>query len=307
MTAKASQMNDAVMFLDKLRKQKCDLLSHLLHNSNRSNIVCGRQRVGKTTLLKSFVDAYKFSTCILELQATEDSSFAAIEKSLQDYLLLQGGSGKLNSLVKLLAQLNEQRRQFVVVIDDAGKLEPGLMAKLLILAEQYQCLKMVFSLNNEELKQKKLTDPEIERCHIITLPVLSETQCAKFFPDNSVQTGSCYESFIRTLKIQALFYNTGGMPGNILTAINGASKFSITRQYKYFLIAAVIIMVTYSAMFYSLLGQADREPGNEKISIELDLERKIRSPVLNMTNEQFDAGDKMNISQTYKSQSTENN
>jgi len=81
-----------------------------------------------------------------------------------------------------------QAEKLILIIDDAGKLMPGLLARIIGFALEHPALNIVFALTPDDLFIKTRTDHVIDDCYFIEIPPLSESNAvifALFLPTKS--------------------------------------------------------------------------------------------------------------------------
>jgi len=150
------------------RKQKLDLLLHLLANIQDILVVRGEEGVGKTTLLTAAVKRKIPSCDILLLNAELSLSFESIQ-----YELLQFINEKYQldsrSIADVLLTYAKQDEKLVLIIDDAGLLITGLINALVNYSKEYPALKLVLSVTPQDWLLKEKTENLKENCHFIDL------------------------------------------------------------------------------------------------------------------------------------------
>lgn len=218
-----AQANTAAhSLITKERKQKFDLLLHLLSNLTQSLVVCGPEGIGKTTLLKILLERKTESWRYCVVQDNANLSFEAIQDQLAK-TIIQGRS--VQSLSTALELYESEHRQVILIVDNAGELVPGLISAIIQYAAANPVLRVVFALTHEELQVKRGSDRVIDDCHIIEIPPLSEKQCGDFLqylltkPPANLLFKEISESMVAHI-----YQGTHGVPGRIIDELSGAKQ-----------------------------------------------------------------------------------
>lgn len=205
--------------ITKERTQKLDLLIHLLANLPHSLIVCGPQGIGKTTLLTVLQEHRTGMWQYCLLQGNADLSFEAVQRQLAQTI------SREQALAITFARYQEQHKQLILIIDNAGELVPGLIAAVIQYAMANPALKVIFALTHDELQVKRGTDRAVDDCHIIEIPTLSEKQCGDFLQHLSIKPNS--NLAFKTISdgmIAHIYRETHGVPGRIIAEVSGLSN-----------------------------------------------------------------------------------
>ncbi len=205
------QANKAAQSLiTKERTQKLDLLIHLLSNLTQALVVCGPEGIGKTTLLKVLQARKTESRRYCLIQGNADVSF----ESVYDQLF----KAQLGKSV----QYEDQHKQVVLIIDNAGELVPGLITAIIQYAAANPVLRVIFALTHDELQMKRGSDRAIDDCHIVEIPPLSERQCGDFLQHlSTLPYANLSFTAISDNMIAHIYRETHGVPGRIIAAISG--------------------------------------------------------------------------------------
>jgi DamX protein len=226
------------------RSDKLDLLQHLTANLARTVIVCGPEGVGKTRLLTHFQGLFTESSLLCALKGESQISFEKIQGLLSETITQKIPGYQAMSLASALEKLPNQDSFVLLLIDDAGKLAPGVMGRIISYAEQYPALRIVFAMTHSDLFLKNGTDPAIDDCYQIEIPPLTELQCADFLeylstlPNPRIDFNAINEVFVADL-----YRESHGIPGKILDKLpqpNNAKKLDYSSP---ILIGAVIALV----------------------------------------------------------------
>ena len=224
------QENTAVhCLISKERTQKLDLLIHLLSNLTQALVVCGPEGIGKTKLLTVLQERKTESWRYCLIQGNTDLSFEAIQSHLGKFFQL------------LSTAYEDQHKQVILIVDDAGELVPGLIATIIQYAEANPALRVIFALTHDELQMKRGSDRVIDNCHIIEIPPLSEKQCGDFL--QHLSTKSSVNLSLKEISenmIAHIYRETHGIPGRIIAELSGLAGAKQGRQLKWILVMAVI-------------------------------------------------------------------
>jgi DamX protein len=199
------------------RSQKLDLLIHLISNLVQPIIVCGPHGIGKTTLLNRLVEKITADCLCCYVKSANHLTFESIQNQLTQFLSQSTVKTESFSLPALLQRLEKQHQKLVLILDEAGGLEPGLINRLAHYAEDNPALRIVFALTQDELYVKNTTDNTVEDCHFVELPPLSEKQCMEFLQNLSGKPGAAlpFQAITETM-VADLYRETHGIPGLIV-------------------------------------------------------------------------------------------
>lgn len=244
MNAKIKTPASGYSLITKERTQKLDLLQHLVVNIARAIVVCGPEGVGKTRLLRYFQESSADSCVFCSLNGDSRLSYEQVLDLLKQALSEKLPNFKIPTLSKLSEGLVSQNIKVVLVIDEAGKLAPGLIESLIAYANGQPALRCILVLTHSELYLKNSTDPAIEDCYQIEIPPLSEKQCGEFLeylstlPNPRIQFSSINEA-----SVAELYRETHGIPGNILNYLPHPERAKSADYGKSVLIVAVIVLI----------------------------------------------------------------
>ncbi|MBK8817213.1 MAG: AAA family ATPase [Methylococcaceae bacterium] len=244
MNAKIKTPASGYSLITKERTQKLDLLQHLVVNIARAIVVCGPEGVGKSRLLKYFQEMSADSNIFCSINGDSRLSYEQVLDMLKQALVDKMPNLKIPPLSKLSEGLTGQNIKVVLVIDEAGKLAPGLIESLIAYANGQPALRCILVLTHSELYLKNSTDPAIEDCYQIEIPPLSEKQCGEFLeylstlPNSRVQFSSINET-----SVAELYRETHGIPGNILKYLPHPERGKTVDYGKPVLILAVIVLI----------------------------------------------------------------
>jgi len=222
------------------RKQKLDLLLHLLTNIQDTLIVRGEVGSGKTALLASAAKRIVPGCDILLVNAELSLSFESIQ-----YELLQFINEKYQldnrSIADVLLTYDKQDEKVVLIIDDAGVLITGLINALVNYSKEYPALKLVFSVTPQDLLLKEKTDNLKENCHFIDLLNLDLKQSSEYV-QQLITSGSGSYSEAKSDLFADIFQETKGNLGKINSYIKSSeSKPLSSRAILFLLVISVAI------------------------------------------------------------------
>nr|WP_305909229.1 ATP-binding protein [Methylomarinum sp. Ch1-1]MDP4522126.1 ATP-binding protein [Methylomarinum sp. Ch1-1] len=225
--ASASQSKSSTLSLITLeRAQKLDLLIHLISNLNQSLVVCGPQGIGKTKLLETLAEHNNERWPICLLNATSSLSFERIVEQFNVQLAKLDAQFSGTDLSANLSRYQKSNRKVVLIIDDAGRLVPGLVSSLIQYANAHGCLRLVLALTHDELHVKSSSDSLINDCHFIEIPPLSKKQCMTFLQNLSAQPGAAISfNAVTEVLVDNLYGETHGIPGRIVAELPRLSNY----------------------------------------------------------------------------------
>jgi DamX protein len=244
LNAKIKTPASGYSLITKERTQKLDLLQHLVVNIARAIVVCGPEGVGKSRLLKYFQETSADSYIFCSINGDSRLSYEQVLDLLKQALVDKMPNLKIPPLSKLSEGLTGQNIKVVLIIDEAGKLSPGLIEGLIAYANGQPALRLILVLTHSELYLKNSTDPTIEDCYQIEIPPLSEKQCGEFLeylstlPNPRVQFSSINET-----SVADLYRETHGIPGNILKSLPHPERDKKVDYGKPVLILSVIVLI----------------------------------------------------------------
>lgn len=210
--------------ISKERMQKLELLIHLTSNLTQPLILAGPEGIGKTTLLKVFqqrkIESWRY--CLVSGSA--DLSFEAIQGQLAQIIKQDKTDTPASSLAMAFEQYENQHKQIVLIIDNAGELVPGLITTIIRYAAANPVLRVIFALTHDELQVKQGSDRAVDDCHIVEVPHLSEKQCSEFLQhlatkpaaNGSVKASAPVGNAISESMIESIYQKTNGIPGRIV-------------------------------------------------------------------------------------------
>lgn len=263
----ANQINTAVhSLITKERMQKLDLLIHLLSNLTQALVVCGPEGIGKTTLLdllqKRKSDIWRY--CLI--QGNAELSFETIHGQLTRCIK---ADAPVNSLSTAFKQYENQHKQVVLIVDNAGELVPGLIAAIIQYAAANPVLRVVFALTHDELQVKRGSDRIVDDCHVIEIPPLSEKQCGDFLQDLSTKPyANLSFKAIGENMIAHIYRDTHGVPGRIIAEVSGLSGAKSSGKLIWIFVLAVSAVCAIAFGFQWFASSKDKEVASTLIAVE---------------------------------------
>jgi DamX protein len=197
------------------RTRKLELLIHLLTNSRQTLVVCGPEGIGKSTFLTVLQQRKIDSWLYCPVKGTVKLSIETIQKQLIQAIKSDNLPNlTLNALSGAFRELEKQHKKIILMIDEAGKLAPGLINTIIDYAVNNPVLRLVFVLTNDELETKYSSDNALDAGYLIEIPPLSEQQCGHFLQHlaTKFRTPIAFNEIDDTL-IAAVYLETQGIPG----------------------------------------------------------------------------------------------
>jgi DamX protein len=202
------------------RTQKLELLVHLLANLTQSLIICGPEGIGKTTLLKVLQERRIDSWSYCPIQGNADLSFEKIQEYMAKAIAQDKSDRPGQAVATAVGQHESRKRKVILIIDNAGRLVPGLITTIIQYAASNPVLRVVFVLTHDELHIKNRSDRAIDDCYFIEIPPLSEKQCGEFLQHLSTQPWAQISfNAINESMVEAIYRETHGIPGKIIAEL----------------------------------------------------------------------------------------
>ncbi|MCF8006187.1 MAG: hypothetical protein K9K84_02160 [Methylovulum sp.] len=224
------------------RKQKLELLIHLVTHLTEALVICGPSGIGKTTMLQALYERKMSAWRYCPIQGNAELSFENIHEHITKIQKQRGTQGKANKIV--------------VLIDNAGDLVPGLLTSLIQYSWTNPLIRLVFVLTLDELHIKSSTDQLIDECHFIEIPPLSEYQCGEFLQQLSTKSWARLALInINDHMIQTVYKESHGVPGKIIAQIPNLKNTKKTVNSLSILIATVIALTGATIVIQWLSAQ----------------------------------------------------
>ncbi len=166
-------------FLAPERRQKFDLLLHLLANLPRLILISGPDGIGKTTFLHQLKAGALPGWRVCLLEADERLNLETVQQALARALgLREATEAALSAQLQRMESANEV---LVLALDEGGRLLPGVLDAIWRFAARHDALRVVVALRPDDLHVKGGTDRwAVEEAHVIDIPPLSEDQTRAF-------------------------------------------------------------------------------------------------------------------------------
>lgn len=255
------------------RTQKLDLLMHLITNLTQALVVCGPQGIGKTTLLKA-LEEQKLASW--DYYCVQGSLSLTLEK-LQEQLSTETKS-QYDHRTKVFGQFEHHHKKKVLVIDDAGRLEPGLISEIIKYAASHSVLRVVFVLTPDDLYLKNRSDSAIDECCFIEIPPLSEKQCGDFLRYLSAKPWSRISlNGINDSTIKNIYQETHGIPGRIIAEFPSLSGVKKNKNSLFMLIFAVagLVAIALTVQWYSAQTHSIKSETPVAVNQQMDMAQQL--------------------------------
>lgn len=259
------------------RAQKLDLLIHLISNLRQSLVICGPKGIGKTALLDELKVRQHNEWSICTIQAVDSLSFEAVQKKIKGFLVTDYPEYRKQELVAILDRVENQGKKVVVAIDNAGQLVPGLVSSVIQYAAANECLRFVFALTQDEVHLKSSSDSEIDDCHFIEIPPLSESQCGIFLQNLSARPHAAISfSAVNEKLIESVYKKTHGIPGKIISELPKMAHYRVSGSNGRLvgIIAVMLVIIAAANIFiFSEKSESIGEDLNQNHSIIMGAEK----------------------------------
>lgn len=218
--ASAERALDVFTLISQEREQQLDLLKHLLANRQSPIIVCGPAKIGKTRLLKKLQEqpANDYRFCLL----TGDPSlnFELIQAAVAERIQQKDRDKVYQSITHTLDAWAGQGKKLVLILENAGVLNPGLANEIIKWVSEKSALRLIFVLSHDELYLKNITDKILDDCFLIEIPPLSEKQCGDFLRYLLVNRRiNLSVSEINDDVVARIYQQSQGLPGKIIDVL----------------------------------------------------------------------------------------
>lgn len=209
------------------RMQKFDLLSHLAINLARPIVLCGPKSIGKTTFLRLLETRLAPLATVCYIAAVPGMSYERILDGMS-HALNRNDPKTLPSrvdLTDLLETYAQERRNLVLLLDDAGALLPGFLDALWQFASRHSALCLVLSMTSDEALQKSYTDRSaLDEAFLLEIPVLSEDECGLFARQLKGASFGPITDLRRTKAfVKRLYAGSRGIPGKVVEILESSS------------------------------------------------------------------------------------
>jgi DamX protein len=230
--------------ISRERTEKLELLNHLVTNLAHAIVICGPEGIGKTRLLKHFQDTIMETWMFCCVQGDSAINLEKVQELLAETIAKNMPDVKATAFEKIFDRMAGWNLRIILVIDDAGKLAPGVVEKIIAFSYDKPVIRVVFALTHSELYLKNGTDPAIEDCYQIEIPPLTQQQCGEFLEYlSTLHKPRIQFSTINENWVAALYRQTHGIPGNILAQLPKDDKRNKADYSKLILIGAVLGLI----------------------------------------------------------------
>lgn len=230
--------------LTQERTQVLDLLIHLISNSADSVLLCGPEGVGKSKLL-TVLQGHEIPGCSFYfVEGSSELSLETIREHLNKSLKSDKGDKYFGNLANAPVKSDDVYPKKILIIDDAGSLAPGLITAIIHYTEKNPQLRVIFALTHDQLHLKYRSDQEIEDCHIVELPPLTEKQCGEFLQHLSAKSSAGVSAdTLSDSQISIIYRQTHGIPARIISAYSVPSPRKKNDNTTGILVTSVAVLV----------------------------------------------------------------
>jgi len=284
------------------RKQKLDLLSHLVMNLHGSLVLQGEPGSGKSSVLMAAVEQGIDNSDTLLLNADVSLSFESIQYELLQFLNEKYQSDN-RSIADVLLGYEKQGKNLVLMIDNAAFLLAGLSNALVNYAKEYTALKLVFALTFEEVVAKSQSDGLKNSCHFIELQKLNFSQSSLFVRQLVAAGKTAYiESDVNDVFLQKIYQESTGNLGAIKSFLNKNKKRYFNNVLVLMLLLAVVaILSTVVSLFLWRESEVEEKVAealqeNQKSAVVKSLKKvELKKPEVNSNIEKINAAKQFKV------------
>jgi len=253
---------------------KLESLIQLTSNLTQPLVLCGPTGIGKTTLLKVFQERKVESWRYCPVLGSADLSFETIQGQLARFIKQDNTDTPVNSLPMVFEQYQNQNKQIVLIIDNAGELVTGLITMIIRYAKANPALRVIFALTQDELRVKQRSDRAVDDCHIVEIPCLSKKQCGDFLQylatkpavEGSVKASApahaplnLVGNAISESMISNIHQKTNGIPGRVVAEFDRLFSAKKSGKLKWILIVAAAISIAIIALGFQWLASSKNQ------------------------------------------------
>jgi DamX protein len=257
------------------RNENLGLLHHLLINTHQVIVLCGPEGVGKTGLLEVLQQRLKdeLQWCMIKVHG--EITFEEVHERVGRLLRHHKPEAEIRNVGHSRSPVFH--KNVALVIDDAGKMVPGLVTQLIHLAENHPDLRLLFVLTHDQWHIKNYSDPAIENCYLVEAKPLLQKECRSFIQHlASLTTSLRFRKELTDEMIDDVYRSSHGVPARIIAYFPELNKPKEGIDPLTVLVIAVVCLV--SLALYVQWFTATR-PINEKTVI---------TGQLNQTHAHFD-------------------
>ncbi|TAN51684.1 MAG: hypothetical protein EPN21_06075 [Methylococcaceae bacterium] len=198
------------------RAQRFELLMHLVANLGQPMVVCGPEGIGKTTFLGLLGERAFAGWRVVAVPTDSTPGFDDIIA----HIAAQTGISTATShaVAEFLQQQARNKGMLVLLLDEAGRLTPGIINALWQFARQYPALRLVMALRPDEAHLKTATDGvALGDCHFIDIPALTEPLCEVYLRRLATYPPRLLlPEEVTAARVHSLYQASHGVPGRIL-------------------------------------------------------------------------------------------
>jgi DamX protein len=254
---------------------KLESLVQLTSNLTQPLVLCGPEGIGKTTLLKFFQERKDESWRYCPVLGNANLSFEAIQGQLARLIKQDNTDIPVDSLPMVFEQYQNQNKQIVLIIDNAGELVPGLITMIIRYAKANPALSVIFALTQDQLQMKRGSDRLVDDCYIVEIPCLSKKQCGDFLQylatkptvEGSVKASAPAHvpylhpvgNAISESMISNIHQKTNGIPGRVVAEFDRLFSAKKSGKLKWILIVAVAISIAIIALGFQWLASSKNQ------------------------------------------------
>lgn len=223
-TSSNSNVDGTEILFSLERIQRFELLLHLVANLQQPLVLCGPAGIGKTTFLGLLIDKAFDNWQVVSIQAGNGLSYSEAIAHIAEQLALSHASE--HAVVEALQQRARAEGLLVLLLDNAGKLEPGVITSLWQLARHHPALRPVLALRPEEVQRKTISDGiALGDCHFVDIPALDEAGCEAFLQRLASRPPRLLAlEEINSARVRALLQASQGVPGQIVALLSPAKS-----------------------------------------------------------------------------------
>lgn len=243
---------DFKVLISRERTHKLELITHLMLNSRQALVICGQRGIGKSTFLNALQDRKQDSIIYSLINADRALSFENIQEQLAKTIKQHCKSTQATIALGYFSLLESQHKTLILLIDEAGQLAPEQINTLINYAAKNPALKLVFALTHEELEEKNSSDKELDHCHIIEIPPLTEQQ-SNDYAQHLMADSSDIADDITEEQLAHLYFDTNGIPGLIKAKLLKLDETEQQQKSLRILLAAVagLVVIALATQWYS--------------------------------------------------------
>lgn len=257
-----STQDIAAYLLSPERAQRFELLMLLISNLGKVLVVSGPDGIGKSTFLGLLKQRAFESWRVVRVAGDGRLRHGDIITQIAEQLAMPTLSE--NALAEYLEQLGRHKNLLVLLLDDAGKVAPGVLSALWQFASKYPAFRLVLALRPDEAHLKIATDESVlGECHYIDIPALTAPKCKTYLRRLATRPPRLLSvEDITPARTRALYRASHGVPGRIIQLlINAPAARAKARRRRLLAMAAVFVVGMAATLAYFQLRRlgADTE------------------------------------------------